>query len=136
MTTTAIGINFRGVDDGPLSTSEQIEKLLDQLRAQTIDSGEALTAMVYRYGEAAGGPMMEIGINGDSGYVVWNNPASRDSAISYGGDASGFVYYHFQGQQAEQEAKHEISYESVRQAVIEFQSTNGNKPTSPTWAVG
>lgn len=129
----AIGINYRGENDGPYETGNQVDELLDQLRAQTAQSGKGIIAMVYRFGDVDWtGPVMEIGVNGEKGYVLYND-GQGNGAISLGGATEGDVDYYFQGNHRDQEAKYETSYEAVKQAVGEFLRTDGGKPMSPTW---
>jgi hypothetical protein len=130
----AIGANWRGKDDGPYESAEQVDELLDQLRAQTIRTGEGIVAMVYRPGDDDWtGPMLEIGVKADKGFVVYNSGERGGGAISYGSDVEGDVDYYFQDNHREREAKNEVPYDIVKQAVKDFLTTNGGKPASVPW---
>jgi hypothetical protein len=129
----AIEVNWQRGSTSRLDTPEQVDEFLDTRRAETA-GGDGLTMMIVRAGEGTlEGPMMEVGVNGDKGYVVWNDPPNRQGVASYGGEVDGFVYYMFQGQQDEHDAKREIDYSTVKQAVREFMASDGAKPNSVPW---
>lgn len=129
----AIGANFRGKDDGPYDTAEQVAELMDQLRDQAANDAPII-AMVYLYDTPEDeSPLLQIGVGIDKGWATYGKPYQDQGFTSYGGGGNEIVYYCFQGTQSEFPAWAEIPFETLKKAVIEFMESGGERPTAPTW---
>jgi hypothetical protein len=129
----AIGVNWQREPSTHLETVEQVDEFMDARRAATVDGDPIIMMVVRPEDEDWTGPMLEIGVRADKGFVVYNSGERGGGAISYGGDVEGWVDYYFQDNHREREAKHEVPYDIVKQAVKDFLTSNGGKPASVPW---
>lgn len=130
----AIEVNWQREPETRIETAEEVDTLLDQLKALSTDSHQPIIAMIGRADEDFG-PSLQIGVNGERGFVTYGSGIPGQGGTSSAGDGPDRpIAYYFQGTPTEFSERIEIPFGIVKQAVREFLATNGERPTSPPWA--
>ncbi|MCP2258864.1 Immunity protein Imm1 [Streptoalloteichus tenebrarius] len=118
-------------DDEPVvvSTPEQAGEVLERMRAAYADRWPVMAQVVVA--GSTGFEYMHVGVHGDVGVVSYSGPLGGFHSL--GEPVSGEVTYYYCGHNRELPANAQVRLALVRQALIEFLTNGGGRPSCLGW---
>lgn len=125
----------RGHGDAPVTvaTTDDVDALLDRVRAESPEHAPILMEV-----HISGDPYsqgLDVGVNGDRGVLRYSGRDWPEGVYSTGdGPAQGEpLRYFYMDTDTEFPPNSDVPLTTVRQAVREFLTTNGARPTCVEW---
>ncbi|WP_336160032.1 Imm1 family immunity protein [Amycolatopsis sp. VC5-11] len=121
-----------------LSTSAQVDELLDQMvaEAQSPDVEVGLVAQLDREEETGWVSTLQFGVRAAAttcGFVIYLSKHDPNAISDNGGTSPEPVDYDYQSHPREVPQNAEITWPTVRQAVHDYVSSGGARPDGITW---